>query len=205
MFAVLYWVCYNRFTSLIITVTSFRFAASEVNRGWTITCAETARLFFLPLNVEVLITPTNVFCPPAIKWHNIWWLSTIFTFVETKSLFINTVLDVTILTNSWKYIYKQFHFSKDIQGYTDQILFSMNIMWEHCYWSIPKVKKICIDLVKISEAAVANYPLRYSKNYTIRKGWIFTLFQSLTLTSLLMKTWMQNKVSRIVISTCFIL
>lgn len=127
MFAVLYWVCYNRFTSLIITVTSFRFAASEVNRRWTITCAETARLFFLPLNVEVLITPTNAFWPPAIKWHNIWWLSTIFTFVETKSLFINTVLDVTILTNSWKYIYKQFHFSKDIQLWPDFVFYEYNV------------------------------------------------------------------------------
>lgn len=142
MFAVLYWVCYNRFTSLIITMTSFRFAASEVNRRWTITCAETARLFFSAFECWVLITPTNAFCPPAIKWHNIWWLSTIFTFVETKSLFINTVLDVTILTNSWKYIYKQFHFSKDIQLWPDFVFYEYNVRTLLLIYSESKKKNV---------------------------------------------------------------
>lgn len=173
----------------IFQICSFR-GEQEVNYHMCRNC----QTVFSAFECWSIDNSNKCFWPPAIKWHDIWWLSTIFTFVETKSLFINTVLDVTICTNSWKYIYKRFHFSKDIQLWPDSVFYEYNVRTLLLIYSESKKKK-CIDLVKISEAAVAKYSLvvfRYSQSYTIRKGWIFTLFQSLTLTSLLMKTWMQN-------------
>lgn len=138
MFAVLYWVCYNRFTSLIITVTSFRFAASEVNYHMCRNC----QTVFSAFECWSIDNSNKCFWPPAIKWHDIWWLSTIFTFVETKSLFINTVLDVTIRTNSWKYIYKQFHFSKDIQLWPDSVFYEYNVRTLLLIYSESKKKNV---------------------------------------------------------------